>query len=513
MPTPVKIRSAPGIKRDGTKLDGDNYIEGLWCRFVRGLPRKMAGYRMVTDTLPELVYGMHMYPKDGVQYTHLGSATKLTQILMDPLGNLTGFADRTPAAFPNSVNNVWQFDLMFDDIGSAINLLLAHAGQNLDNIDNSVVTPVWYGDVAASGALVALPSAFDCSGGIVVLAPHLITYGSGGRVAMSASGDPTGSSGLGNEAFVCGTKIVKGLPLRGNGDGASGLFWALDCVIRATYAGGTGLFAFDTLAGQSSVLSSRGIVDYDGVFYWWGIDRPLMFNGVVQEVPNPYNKDWFLNNVNMTQRQKVFAFKVPRWGEIWWCFPFGNATECTHAIIYNTLGRFWYDTALPTAVQAGMGRTDGFYAQTSAKPFMCDQYPNGSLTDYGLWQHETGVDSVRSSDVQPIPSFFQTAEISMLTVEQAASKALHVAMVEPDFVQAGQMTMHVTGRQNARAPEIAGPVHAFPAVATRPEEQTIPIKETRRLMSFRFASNVVGGDYEMGETLAHIQPDEGRART
>ena len=27
---PVKIRSAPGIKRDGTVLEGENYIDGQW---------------------------------------------------------------------------------------------------------------------------------------------------------------------------------------------------------------------------------------------------------------------------------------------------------------------------------------------------------------------------------------------------------------------------------------------------------------------------------------------------
>ncbi len=55
---PVKIRSEPGIKRDGTQFEGDNYIDGQWCRFQRGLPRKIGGYRAITTQLPEIVRGI-----------------------------------------------------------------------------------------------------------------------------------------------------------------------------------------------------------------------------------------------------------------------------------------------------------------------------------------------------------------------------------------------------------------------------------------------------------------------
>lgn len=43
-PQPFIIRSKPGIKRDGTQFDGDYYTDAEWCRFQRGLPRKIGGY-------------------------------------------------------------------------------------------------------------------------------------------------------------------------------------------------------------------------------------------------------------------------------------------------------------------------------------------------------------------------------------------------------------------------------------------------------------------------------------
>ena len=49
---PLPVISLPGIKRDGTRLQGENYVDGLWMRFERGLPRKIKGYERLTNLLP-----------------------------------------------------------------------------------------------------------------------------------------------------------------------------------------------------------------------------------------------------------------------------------------------------------------------------------------------------------------------------------------------------------------------------------------------------------------------------
>lgn len=510
---PILIRSRPGIKRDGTQFEGDNYIDGLWCRFQRGLPRKMGGYRSITSSLPEKVYGMQVNSESGSQYVHLGGASTLTQIRTDSMGNFTGQNARIPGGFSNNTNNVWQLDTLFDDTGGGANKLVSHAGQNMSAISSTVETPIYFGDLTGTGALIAT-GLDNVSGGIVVLAPFLLGYGNAGRIVSSIANDPATQGGFAN---VTGSKLIKGLPLRGNGAGPSGIFWSLDSIVRATFDASldptTAVpFRFDTISAQQSVLSSRSIIEYDGVFYWWAIDRPLMFNGVVQTIPNGQNVNWLLDNINFSQRQKMFVFKVPRYGEIWWCFPFGNATECTHAVVYNVDEKTWYDTELPTQQQAGLGRTDGYYAQAYSKPFMCDLF-NTATPGYTIWQHETGTDSINGSNIQPIRSYFKTAEISMLTQEQAKDKALRVGSVEPDFVQAGNLVLTVEGRQNARASDMVSEQFTITPTASTPAEQTVPLKEVRRLMSFKFESNVAGGDYQMGDTLAFIQEDEGRTRS
>jgi len=83
-------------------------------------------------------------------------------------------------------------------------------------------------------------------------------------------------------------------------------------------------------------------------------------------------------------------------------------------------------------------------------------------------------------------------------------------MIEPDFVQSGDMKVQITGRINARAPEVRGPVKIFPAVATEPYEQQVFFKEQRRELRFRFESNTVGGDYQMGQVVVHVEVADGR---
>jgi len=47
------------------------------------------------------------------------------------------------------------------------------------------------------------------------------------------------------------------------------------------FAGGSTVFQFDVLTSDSSIISPDSVIDYDGIFYWMGVDRFLMFNGVV----------------------------------------------------------------------------------------------------------------------------------------------------------------------------------------------------------------------------------------
>ncbi len=512
---PTPIQSNAGIRRDGTVLEGNYYIDGQWCRFYKGKPRKMKGYQAVTSTIPELVRGMTSFSIAGIQYLHLGSSSKLIQVQVNPSGNFITLVDRTPAGFVPSADYVWQFAVFQDPI-TAQQTLIAHASQSLTDISDDTATKIYVGQVNDGAPLV--DSGLDSeSGGICIVAPYLFSFGSNGHIAWTAPGNILDQTSVGsNDTYITSQKIIKGLPLRNGSGGPAIILWSLDSVIRGLSSSDPNIgFTFDTLSEDSSILSDRGVIEYDGVFYWAGVDRFLMFNGVVQEAPNSMNLDWFFDNLNYSARQKVFAYKVPRRGEIWWCYPRGNATECTHAVIHNVRENTWYDTPLPDG-----GRADGIFAKVYNLPFMIDLVH--TATGYTLWQHETGLDRVNGNAITAISSFFETNEMTLMKGNQPSNSSLSASIIEPDFNQVGDMSVIVRGRSNARAPLISSAPITFsqysadnPALLDATEQVlgTEKTTATQRLLRFKFESNVAGGDYYMGEPQVHVQPSQGRYTT
>jgi len=516
---PARLASAPGIKRDSTRFDNEHYIDGRWCRFQRGFPKKMAGYQQVTDTVPEITRGMHSFSSDNIQYLHLGHPNTIGQYQVSN-GTLGTFTDRTPVGFITDPTNLWQFDIFADTAGTGNHLLVAHAAPNAGNIDNSIGGDIYIDTIDATAVLATTGLNTDpttgwntgtfgpVSGGIVVSGVYLFAYGSRGLIKQSLVNNVGGQP----IEFNLGTqKIVKGMPLRGAGNGPAVLFWSLDSLIRATFVPGDGLnFAFDVIARGITIMSSQGVIEMDGIYYWPGVDRFLLFNGVVRELPNNMNQNFFFDNINFNARNKCFGFKVPRYSELWWCYPRGSATECTHAVIFNVRENIWYDTALPDNDGTDQGRTAGIYADVYQRPFMVDNdvMPNGRT----LWQHESGVDKVRTSSISAIQSFFETHEFALLD-QNMSEKSLSVARVEPDLVQTGDMTLTVRGRANAKATVVDGATETIFATPATPDEETVKFKEIKRLMSFKFESNVGGGNYELGKTYAHIEPADGRVES
>lgn len=501
---PMKLRSLPGVKRDGTRLEGNHYIDAQWCRWQRGLPRKMGGYRSVSQNLPELVYGMSSFSANANQYVHLGSAEQLVQRVISALGVQIDAHDRTPAGLVPSAQNIWQMDQIYDT-NAGTTVLVAHAAPNMD-ISSQATRGVFFGDV--TGPAILTPTGMDpTSGGVLVVGNYLVSFGNGGLVGWSNENDVSSLLATSN---VTQQKIIAGRRVRGGGVPAA-LLWSLDSLLLMSYSPDPDvpeeLWDFDTITDETSILSSRSIIEYDGIFYWLGVDRFLAYNGVVRELPNAMNVNFLFDNLNFEQRQKVFAYKVPRFGEIWWCFPKGTTqVDCNHAVVYNVKENSWYDTALPDG-----GRTDGIYAKVYFKPFMTGL--TEEIDGFDLWQHETGVDRVRLGDIQPVPSHFETHEMSLYdTDESPQNKSISLSIIEPDFVQVGPLQVAIRGRANARSPviDLADNVKTITEVATNAEEQISRFKTEFRLVSAKFSSNTINGDYQAGDNIAHIDVGDGR---
>lgn len=435
------LDTKPGIQRDGTTFDRNFYTDGRWVRFQRGRPRKIKGYRVISDQLTGPSRGIWVYPSNAFNAVFSGYSDGLQELIVDDNGVGSGFNTWSLSNFTADADNLWQFDSFYSVTGG-IQALIAHPGQNLAAIDSTTDTPVLIGDITGTSmskigvfaatvtttsgsdvvvlaaintligagqsitgsgipadttvvsisglnvtisnnasASATVTATFDnnvsVSGGIVALHPYIFVFGNDGLIRNCAAGDPDDwVSADANAVNVATGKIVQGLPVRGGSNSPSGLFWSLDSLIRVSYApqtlgvsgtanfGATNFWRYDIISSQTSILSAQCVIEYDGIYYWIGVDRFLLYNGVVKEIPNVMNQNYFFDNLNYTQRQKVWATKVPRFGEIWWFYPRGNSTECNDAIIYNVRENAWYDAGTALGTQ----RSAGYFSQVFAYP-------------------------------------------------------------------------------------------------------------------------------------------------
>lgn len=572
------IFSKPGIQRDGTELDRDFYTDGQWVRFQRGRPKKMGGYQMITDQLSGPVRNMRVWSREDLNAIYSFSPYGIEQLLVDNNGLGSSVTDLSPAGWVINQNVVWSVDTQYDDaVGSQGTVVLAHASSSAVNIDDTTASKPYLAIAGTTTQFAQILDAPAISGGIFSVAPYTFVHGSDGFFAWSdvnlpqtwfSSAAPIGDAGADR---ITGAKIVKGLPLR-SGSGPAALLWSLDSVIRMDYTGGQAIFRFTHLTTQSSVLAQNSIIDYDGAYFWMGVDRFLASDGSqVRELPNQMNINWVYDNINFAARQKVFAIKIPRYGEIWWLYPHGDATECNRAVIYNVREQTWYDTAI--------NRGSGFYSQVLQFPVMGSSVPRdssrllnlsaivgtfsvgdkvydsdtgavgsiviagtnfirvskvegpdfvvGGIVNqtsggtaiivevrplYAAYVHEKGNDLIEGDQVIPIESHFTTSDFGYPTggpqpnQVEGLNRWARLIRVEPDFIQQGEMTLFVHGREFANSPDKESAGYNFTN-----ETERIDMREQRREILLTFMSNTAGGHYESGRTILHMEPGDVRS--
>lgn len=495
----VPIMSKSGVKRDGTQFDNLSlHTDSLWCRWQRGRARKMRGYKMISNQFTYPSRGCFGYTRDGQYFFNSGTNGNLEVQRFDPAGNGESFIDRTPAGFVNDPNNMWQFDIQYDAVSNNANLI-AHAAPNLTDIDSSTQQLIYYGDAFANTPLMPI-AASQVAGGAVSLYPYLFGLDADGGVIWSVVNTPSDMTGIGSgSARVTGRKIICGRGTRGGpGVNPAGLLFALDAIVRVTFSGGSTVFNFDRIASKGySILSSQCVVEYDSIYYWPGQDRFLSFNGVVQELPCNTHTNFFFDNLNFAQRQKVRGTYNPRWGEIQWLAPLFGATECNWMLIYNVREQTWYDTPL--------SRIMGEHNEVFPNPVLFDNTESGDGKTQ-LWMHDFGTDQINGQSVQAVQSFYQTELYTALSpilqnVTGGDDVTIRVSQIMPDFRnQSGDLKITLTGQKYAQSDP-----DEFKILSCPPKTEKLDFQFQSRMFTIKVESNVAGGDFEAGMPMMLVQ--------
>ena len=158
---------------------------------------------------------------------------------------------------------------------------------------------------------------------------------------------------------------------------------------------------------------------------------------------------------------------------------------------------FTYAVAVnATGTGSGGGNTPATYS-----------YPN---LNYGLWQEETGVNTVIYGQSLAINSFVETNIITWFEKAPTDDREMRTRRIEPDFVMQGDMTMIINTRDFPQSPVSNSQIYTFTPQVPIIELNKIDTNNMGRLTSFRFESNVVDGDYFMGKTILNYAPGDVR---
>jgi len=444
---------SPGLKRDGTMFQSKYCIDGKWVRFhQKGKIRKIGGMKGApTDPAMNIVTKTMVFPwKDGGESVNFicGELGISAQI------NSPDWVFTSSKVLLNlglGATQMWEAETVTTktEKKTYVLFMLTH---NANDINEGKTEAIFYRkdlSAANTAGIEANPMTGVnplITGGLVFSDPYLFLYGSNGLVQYSKSNDPFTFDKDDLVYLPTPHKVIYGRPTRGGDKSPTLLFWTTSTVVRLTnQIGDVASFKPDIISSNTSILSSKCVIEYDGLFFWPGTDRFFVYNGIVQELDNNINLDYFFDNIDMDRRQQVFGVENTRYGEMWWFYPVKDVPGAnSRAIIYNKRENTWYDTDISRT--AGVFSGDFGFMSTYGK--FLEIAPERNPEETNLWKHEVG--SVQDGvypdgqNITPIISSFTTPIFSWAAFppnsnsEEKAPKLVNrwvdLQRIEPDFV-------------------------------------------------------------------------------
>lgn len=486
------VKPQVGIQRDGTSFDSAQYTDGTWTRFYKDRAQKMGGYSIIDNGDDTIIRNLFSINAQNSIILYIGRPTGLWYIIIYEDMSTSGEFNVTPAGFVPNVNITWSFStISYNDVDS----ILAMPLLNATDISNTTPGVLYSGVVGTPVALTPVTNAPSVTGGVTTVGNYIFVFGSNGIITWN-DGNALTTWPTDNSITFESTQFVAGAPVR-SGPTLSALFWGLDFVAQLSLNNGTPpTFVSNYVSTQSTLLSANCIISLDPYFYWIGNNSFYQFNASVVELQNTTNKEWFFENLNREQKEKVYGFANRIYNEIWWLCPFGDATENTNAIVQQVDTQAWFDTD-------NIPRTCAISSSTQFPyPLMCSSEPiaNGASSIYPIWVHEFGTDKVQLGQTIAITASFTSNWTDVSDIDPSLAVAI-IDTIVPDIQQAGNMTVSFSLRGYPQSPPVISDAYIL-----SPTTEFITVRQKGSIFSMTFTSNVAGGDFLMGRTRLLIRP-------
>ena len=159
-------------------------------------------------------------------------------------------------------------------------------------------------------------------------------------------------------------KRVKGVNL---------LFTDVD-VHTAQYVGPPFVYGFEKAGSGCGLISAQSVAAIDTAAIWMSSSGFWIYDGYVKPLPCDVS-DYVFNDINLTQKSKIYAVHNSKFGEIWWFYPSNDSNENDSYVSFNYREGHWNIGTL--------SRLAGVDAGVYTYPIMVDS------SGY-IYEHEVG---------------------------------------------------------------------------------------------------------------------------
>lgn len=241
-------------------------------------------------------------------------------------------------------------------------------------------------------------------------------------------------------------------------------------------------FRFDYRGLNGGIAGPNAAKEFNGRVFWLADQNFMVYEpGSAPRILDCDVLNHVFDDINWTQRAKVFAGANRRFAEVWWLYCTEDSDECDVYVLYNTKENHWsYGTLVRTLL---VGDSDTF----------ADPYAAG--TDGRLYTHEIGV----NDDGAALSVSLESGDVDLGEGEYL----MQIKKLVPDFVTlTGSVSMTFTGK---KYPQSSETTTNGPHTVSSSTEFINPRIRARQL-SISLSATAIGDDFRMAPFRVELVP-------
>jgi len=294
---------------------------------------------------------------------------------------------------------------------------------------------------------------------------------------------PSVSSTSGETILTDGTRIVGAVRSRN-----AITIWTDNSLWQMQYVGPPFTFNFRQLGTNCGMIGPHAGVDYNGTPIWMGYENFYAYDGQVRNLPATIRR-YVFDNLNIDQKDKVYAGINSEFKEIIWLYPSTNSTECDSYVLYSPEENYWtygscFWTTFADRTVFGNTITTGV---TTAGSNLYNNEPTDIFTGNGA----------------AIPSFIESADFDIAD----GNELMFMDKLIPDFdINTGNIRFSIKTKQY---PESTDVVEKGPFLISN-TTQKVDMRARGRQGRVRVSCDSTGTKWRWGSLRLAVQPDGGR---